>query len=162
MRSSALPPLPVPLPQGERGRTDQDRIKQTVRCHDPARRVQRTRKDLSLPPCGGGPGRGGHKIRERSEHIHSKLITNNSRLFKPLPYSGRVSAWLNMLGNQVAFCRWLSYKLGFEDAEIIRLPMEAEWRWVAQAGAEHREYPWPGGWNPPGAPILEKAASAER
>lgn len=31
--------------------------------------------------------------------------------------------------------------------EVIRLPLEEEWQWVAQAGKEARKYPWPGGWD---------------
>jgi len=34
------------------------------------------------------------------------------------------------------------------DGEVIRLPTEWEWQWVAQAGSEASEYPWSGGWNP--------------
>ncbi len=48
----------------------------------------------------------------------------------------------------VAFCRWLSHRLRLADGEVIRLPTEWEWQWVAQAGSEASEYPWPGGWNP--------------
>ena len=48
----------------------------------------------------------------------------------------------------VAFCRWLSHRLRVADGEVIRLPTEWEWQWVAQAGSEASEYPWTGGWNP--------------
>jgi formylglycine-generating enzyme required for sulfatase activity len=37
----------------------------------------------------------------------------------------------------VAFCRWLSKKLGCE----VRLPTEWEWQWAAQGG-DGRRYPW--------------------
>jgi formylglycine-generating enzyme required for sulfatase activity len=37
----------------------------------------------------------------------------------------------------VAFCRWLSSKLGQE----VRLPTEWEWQWAAQGG-DGRAYPW--------------------
>lgn len=39
----------------------------------------------------------------------------------------------------VAFCRWISYRVGFE----IRLATEWEWQWAAQ-GSDGREYPWGG------------------
>lgn len=48
----------------------------------------------------------------------------------------------------VAFCRWLSHRARLAEHEVIRLPTEWEWQWVAQAGSEASEYPWPGGWNP--------------
>lgn len=47
----------------------------------------------------------------------------------------------------VAFCRWLSDRLGLLGDEAIRLPTEWEWQWVAQAGAAAAEYPWHGEWN---------------
>ena len=47
----------------------------------------------------------------------------------------------------VAFCRWLSKRLGLAADEVVRLPTEWEWQWVAQAGAEAQEYPWQGEWN---------------
>jgi formylglycine-generating enzyme required for sulfatase activity len=43
----------------------------------------------------------------------------------------------------VAFCRWLSERLGYE----IRLPTEWEWQQAATGGDPEREYPWPGGWD---------------
>jgi formylglycine-generating enzyme required for sulfatase activity len=43
----------------------------------------------------------------------------------------------------IAFCRWLSEKLGYE----IRLPAEWEWQQAATGGDCEREYPWPGGWD---------------
>jgi formylglycine-generating enzyme required for sulfatase activity len=61
----------------------------------------------------------------------------------------------------VAFCRWLSDRLGLSRATVIRLPTEWEWQWVAQAGAEAREYPWHGEWNRC-ALIVTKAVSAGR
>ncbi|MBI4754479.1 MAG: SUMF1/EgtB/PvdO family nonheme iron enzyme [Betaproteobacteria bacterium] len=42
----------------------------------------------------------------------------------------------------MAYCRWLSVRLGFE----VRLPTEWEWQWAA-AGKDHQEYPWAGEWN---------------
>ncbi|WP_169071986.1 nSTAND1 domain-containing NTPase [Candidatus Accumulibacter contiguus] len=47
----------------------------------------------------------------------------------------------------VAFCRWLSNRLDLAENEVVRLPTEWEWQWVAQAGAQAREYPWHGEWN---------------
>ena len=38
----------------------------------------------------------------------------------------------------VAFCRWVSAKLGYE----IRLPTEWEWEKAARGAADRREYPW--------------------
>jgi len=38
----------------------------------------------------------------------------------------------------VAFCRWLSFRLGLE----IRLPTEWEWQQAATSGREDFEYPW--------------------
>ncbi len=43
----------------------------------------------------------------------------------------------------VAFCRWLSTKLGYQ----IQLPTEWEWQQAATGGDRTREYPWPGGWD---------------
>ncbi len=48
----------------------------------------------------------------------------------------------------VAFCRWLSEQWGLSGAEIVRLPTECEWQWVAQGGVEKRKYPWGSDWNP--------------
>ena len=42
----------------------------------------------------------------------------------------------------VAYCRWLSEKLGYE----IRLPTEQEWQHAATGGDE-REYPWGSEWH---------------
>jgi formylglycine-generating enzyme required for sulfatase activity len=44
----------------------------------------------------------------------------------------------------VAFCRWLSARLGYE----IRLPMEWEWQQAATGGDPDREYPWGADWDP--------------
>jgi hypothetical protein len=38
----------------------------------------------------------------------------------------------------VAFCRWLSARLGYE----VRLPTEWEWQWAATGGDPNRTYPW--------------------
>ena len=48
-------------------------------------------------------------------------------------------AWLEAL----AFCRWLSAKLGYE----IGLPTEWEWQQAATGGDSGREYPWAGDWD---------------
>ena len=49
----------------------------------------------------------------------------------------------------VAFCRWLSdrWQLGGSE-NVVRLPTEWEWQWVAQGGAMRRKYPWGDDWNP--------------
>jgi hypothetical protein len=47
----------------------------------------------------------------------------------------------------IAFCRWLSHRLGLAEGRVVRLAAEWEWQWVAQAGAEACEYPWGGEWN---------------
>jgi hypothetical protein len=44
----------------------------------------------------------------------------------------------------VAFCRWLSAKLGY----AIQLPTEWEWQQAATGGDRDCEYPWPGNWDP--------------
>jgi hypothetical protein len=41
----------------------------------------------------------------------------------------------------MAFCRWLTARLGFE----VRLPTEAEWQQAATGGDPGKEYPW-GDW----------------
>ncbi len=41
----------------------------------------------------------------------------------------------------MAFCRWLTGHLNL-DGEVVRLPTEWEWQWVAQAGAEGLRFPW--------------------
>ena len=43
----------------------------------------------------------------------------------------------------VAFCRWLSARLGFE----IRLPTEYEWQQAATGGDPERVYPWGMNWD---------------
>jgi formylglycine-generating enzyme required for sulfatase activity len=43
----------------------------------------------------------------------------------------------------VAYCRWLSAKLGFD----IRLPTEWEWQQAATGGEPVNEYPWGAGWD---------------
>src|SRR5262245_46654442 len=43
----------------------------------------------------------------------------------------------------VAFCRWLSARLGYE----VRLPTEWEWQQVATGGDSAREYPWGTDWD---------------
>ncbi|MCI0354997.1 MAG: SUMF1/EgtB/PvdO family nonheme iron enzyme [Acidobacteria bacterium] len=46
----------------------------------------------------------------------------------------------------VAFCRWMTEKLRLPAEQRVRLPTEWEWQWVAEAGAERREYPWGSEW----------------
>lgn len=48
-------------------------------------------------------------------------------------------SWFDAL----AYCRWLSAKLGCE----IRLPTECEWQWAAVVDTG-QDYPWPGDWDP--------------
>ncbi|GAB6042824.1 nSTAND1 domain-containing NTPase [Endothiovibrio diazotrophicus] len=43
----------------------------------------------------------------------------------------------------VAFCRWLSRRLGFE----VRLPTEYEWQQAATGGDPKNAYPWGGEWD---------------
>jgi formylglycine-generating enzyme required for sulfatase activity len=43
----------------------------------------------------------------------------------------------------VAFCRWLSNRLGYE----VRLPTEFEWQQAATSGDPARKYPWLGDWD---------------
>jgi formylglycine-generating enzyme required for sulfatase activity len=43
----------------------------------------------------------------------------------------------------VAFCRWLSARLGYE----VRLPTEWEWQQAATGGDPAREYPWGADWD---------------
>jgi formylglycine-generating enzyme required for sulfatase activity len=43
----------------------------------------------------------------------------------------------------VAFCRWLSVRLGYE----VRLPTEWEWQQAATGGDPAREYPWGTDWD---------------
>ncbi len=45
----------------------------------------------------------------------------------------------------MAFCRWLTARLGLE-GEVVRLPTEWEWQWVAQAGAAGLRFPWGSDW----------------
>jgi formylglycine-generating enzyme required for sulfatase activity len=53
----------------------------------------------------------------------------------------------------MAFCRWLSNRLGYE----IRLPTEAEWE-KAQRDEDGRDYPWGYGYRAGFANVDEKAA----
>ncbi|MCM8613249.1 SUMF1/EgtB/PvdO family nonheme iron enzyme [Accumulibacter sp.] len=48
----------------------------------------------------------------------------------------------------VAFCRWLSARWGLAGAQVVRLPTEWEWQWIAQGGASRRRYPWGDDWQP--------------
>lgn len=48
----------------------------------------------------------------------------------------------------MAFCRWLGRRMELGDGEVIRLPTEWEWQWVAQGGGAAWEYPWCSDWNP--------------
>src|SRR5262249_50263853 len=48
------------------------------------------------------------------------------------------------LFDAVAFCRWLSSKLGYE----VRLPTEWQWQQAATGGEPLNEYPWGAEWNP--------------
>ena len=51
----------------------------------------------------------------------------------------------------VAFCRWLSARLGYE----VRLPTEWEWQQAATGGDPAREYPWGADWRPEYTNTLE-------
>jgi hypothetical protein len=53
----------------------------------------------------------------------------------------------------VAFCRWLSSKVGYE----VRLPTEWEWQWAAQ-GPDRRAYPWGNAYRKGYANIDEKGS----
>jgi len=55
----------------------------------------------------------------------------------------------------VAFCRWLSARLGYE----VRLPTEWEWQQAATGGDPAREYPSRASWNPAYANIWESGLS---
>ena len=44
----------------------------------------------------------------------------------------------------VAFCRWLSRRLGF----TVRLPFEWEWQQAATGGDDRNVFPWGGDWDP--------------
>ncbi|MBN8442220.1 MAG: SUMF1/EgtB/PvdO family nonheme iron enzyme [Thauera sp.] len=47
----------------------------------------------------------------------------------------------------MAFCAWLSTRLGLALDEQVRLPTEWEWQWVAQSRAAGQAYPWGDDWN---------------
>jgi formylglycine-generating enzyme required for sulfatase activity len=55
----------------------------------------------------------------------------------------------------VAFCRWLSARLGYE----VRLPTEWEWQQASTSGSPAREYLWGADWNPAYANIWESGLS---
>jgi formylglycine-generating enzyme required for sulfatase activity len=50
--------------------------------------------------------------------------------------------YTNFCAGVLAFCRWLSEKLGYE----IRLPTEWEWQQAATGGNPENEYPWGPEW----------------
>ncbi|MBK7849434.1 MAG: SUMF1/EgtB/PvdO family nonheme iron enzyme [Zoogloea sp.] len=54
----------------------------------------------------------------------------------------------------MAFCRWLTGRLNLE-GEVVRLPNEWEWQWVAQAGAAGLRFPWGPDWRDLGANSAE-------
>jgi formylglycine-generating enzyme required for sulfatase activity len=47
----------------------------------------------------------------------------------------------------MAFCRWLSHRLG-DSKTIIRFPTEWEWQQAATGGRENYAYPWGQEWHP--------------
>ena len=51
----------------------------------------------------------------------------------------------------IAFCRWLSHRLGFE----VRLPTEMEWQMAASGGDSARLFPWGNTWDDDRANTLE-------
>jgi formylglycine-generating enzyme required for sulfatase activity len=55
----------------------------------------------------------------------------------------------------VAFCRWLSARLGYE----VRLPTEWEWQQAATGGDTARGYPWGADWHPAYASTWESDLS---
>ena len=55
----------------------------------------------------------------------------------------------------VAFCRWLTEKLGYE----VRLPTEWEWQQAATGGDPANEYPWGPEWDSNKANTLESGLS---
>ncbi|MCI0351941.1 MAG: formylglycine-generating enzyme family protein, partial [Acidobacteriales bacterium] len=55
----------------------------------------------------------------------------------------------------IAFCRWLSQRLGFE----VRLPTEWEWQQAATGGDAEREFPWGPKWDPAFANTSESGLS---
>jgi len=53
-------------------------------------------------------------------------------------------SWFDAL----AFCRWLGTRLALGAGQVVRLPTEWEWQWVAQAGRAAYAYPWGNEWRP--------------
>jgi formylglycine-generating enzyme required for sulfatase activity len=56
----------------------------------------------------------------------------------------------------MAFCRWLTGHLNL-DGEVVRLPTEWEWQWVAQAGAAGLRFPWGPDWRDLGETLRNPA-----
>lgn len=46
----------------------------------------------------------------------------------------------------IAFCRWLSARWCLGGTQVVRLPTDWEWQWIAQGGASQRRYPWGDDW----------------
>jgi hypothetical protein len=77
----------------------------------------------------------------------------NSKYWKDLKQQDEPGEQYRAVGNHpaenvswhdaVAFCRWLSARLGCE----VRLPYEWEWQQAATGGNAHNEYPWGPAWD---------------
>ena len=85
-------------------------------------------------------------------HLSDRQATPGTHEWPIANHPAAMVSWLDA----VAFCRWLSVRLGYE----VRLPTEAEWEKAAR-GTDGREYPWGRQYLPGYANVDETASPSD-